>query len=343
MEIKNFKVLAILLLSAFACVMLTAGCTGTDVSAQTATPTATAEQTVAATPAPAEAAQKEYADNELLIATTTSLYATGLLDQLAGEFMNDTGVDIKITAVGTGTALEYGANGDVDLIMVHDRARENAFIEDGSGTDRRVFGYNYFEIVGPESDPAGIKGMAPTEALETILAKGSEGTEGVKFVSRGDSSGTHGKEKALWSVAGYDYVEYEPVWVKEDWYVEAGTGMGGTLTMADEMDAYTLTDIGTYLKYKGDGTIDLAELVNEGDDLINIYGAILVNPDKYPDTNTEVGKDWVNYLISDDVQEEIKVFGVKDYGQPLFFPAMGSLDILSPSGVTQEEISAPIA
>ncbi|WP_317136888.1 substrate-binding domain-containing protein [Methanochimaera problematica] len=311
-----------------------AGCTGTQ-STGDATPAATeAVATAEQTPAASE-------DNVLLIATTTSLDATGLLAQLETEFEEKTGADVQITAVGTGKALEFGNNGDVDLLMVHDRSRENAFLDAGSGIERRVFAFNYFVIIGPESDPAGIKGMAPGDALVTIMEKGKE-DENVKFVSRGDGSGTHGKEKALWKAVGLDYDENEPVWVKEDWYVEAGAGMGTTLTMADEMNAYTLSDIGTFLKYKGDETISLVELVNEGDALINIYSAMIISPEKYPDTNVKLSKEWINFMTSDGVQEEIKVFGVEAYGQPLFFPAKGAVDILSPSGVTQEEISAAV-
>lgn len=330
MEKHNLRLLSVMVAFIVIGALCMAGCTGTDSPAvPTATPTAQPTAMV-------------FDDDQLLIATTTSLYATGLLDQLEAEFEEKTGTSVDITAVGTGTALEYGRNGDVDLIMVHDRAREDLFLDDGSGTDRRVFAYNYFVIVGPEDDPAGIAGMAPADALVKIMEEGTNNPDAVKFVSRGDNSGTHGKEKALWKVAGYTYDDYEPQWVTEDWYVEAGTGMGGTLTMANEMDAYTLSDIGTYLKYKGDGTIDLAEVVNEGDDLINIYGAILINPEKYPDTNIPLASEWINFLISDNVQDEIEVFGVNDYGQPLFFKAQGALNILSPSGVTQAEISTPV-
>ena len=324
----------ILLLIVLAGAVLMAGCTGTQSTGD-----------IAATPAVTQAAEETPVvseDNVLLIATTTSLDATGLLAELEKEFEEKTGADVQITAVGTGAALELGTNGDVDLLMVHDRLREDAFLEEGSATDRRVFAYNYFVIVGPESDPAGIKGMAPEEALVTIMEKGAT-DENVKFVSRGDGSGTHGKEKALWKSAGYDYTENEPVWAKEDWYVEAGTGMGTTLTMADEMNAYTLSDIGTFLKYSGDGTISLVELVNEGDSLINIYGAMIISPEKYPETNVELSKEWINFLTSDGVQEEIRIFGVKEYGQPLFFPAQDAIAILSPAGVTQDEISAVVA
>ncbi|MDD3977082.1 substrate-binding domain-containing protein [Methanomicrobium antiquum] len=324
----------ILLLIVLAGAVLMAGCTGTQSTGDAvATPAVT--QTAEETPAVSE-------DKVLLIATTTSLDATGLLAELEKEFEEKTGTDVQITAVGTGAALELGANGDVDLLMVHDRLREDAFLKEGSATDRRVFAYNYFDIVGPESDPAGIKGMSPEDALVTIMEKGKTDAN-VKFVSRGDGSGTHGKEKALWKSAGYDYAENEPVWVKEDWYVEAGTGMGATLTMADEMNAYSLSDIGTFLKYSGDETISLVELVNEGDSLINIYGAMIISPEKYPETNVELSKEWINFLTSDGVQEEIQVFGVKEYGQPLFFPAKDAIAILSPSGVTQDEISAVIA
>lgn len=273
---------------------------------------------------------------DLTIATTTSLYDTGVLTEyIAPAFEEKYDVKTKIIYAGTGKALEYGQRGDVDLIMVHDRSREDAFLEDGYGVDRRVFAYNYFVIVGPESDPAGIEGMAPEEAFTTLMDEGQANPDEVKFVSRGDDSGTHGKEKAIWDAAGYDY---EEVRSSGPWYIEAGGGMGPTLVMADEKEAYTLSDIGTFLAFKGD--LSLVPLVDEGDVLLNIYGAIIINPAKHPDTEVDLAQKWVNFLITPEIQEGIGEFGVEEYGRPLFFPAREAWDEI---GVPQAEVQSPIS
>ncbi|MGI5938364.1 substrate-binding domain-containing protein, partial [Methanoculleus thermophilus] len=235
---------------------------------------------------------------------------------------------------GTGKAIEYGQRGDVDVLMVHDRAREDAFLADGYGTNRRVFAYNYFIIIGPESDPAGIKGMDPEQAFTTIREKGMAG-ENVVFVSRGDASGTHSKEQAIWKAAGFNYST--DIQGSGSWYQEAGTGMGATIAMANEKQAYALSDIGTFLAYKGD--VDLVALVDEGDALLNVYCAMQINPEKYPDTNTALAKDWINFLISDEIQQEIASFGVEEYGQPLFYAAQNDWEKI---GVPQAEVKDPV-
>ena len=283
----------------------------------------------AATPTPTPTPAQE----DLLIATTTSLYDTGLLDYLAGIFGPENNANLRITAKGTGQALELGQNGDVDVVMVHDRAREDTFLQNSYGTDRRVFAYNYFIVVGPPSDPAGIKDMAPTEAFDTIYKEAQTNPE-VVFVSRGDSSGTHAREQLLWKNAGYNYSE---VRASGPWYVESGTGMGATLLIAEEKDAYTLSDIGTFLAYQGDLT--LVPLVDQGDDLLNVYSAMIVNPAKFPDTNVQLSKDWINWLISPEVQDLIATYGVEEYGQPLFYPARDNWQLL---GVSQAETQDPI-
>ncbi len=273
---------------------------------------------------------------QLRIATTTSLYDTKLLDHLTPIFEEQYNAEVLVVSAGTGKAIEYGQRGDVDVLMVHDRAREDTFLADGYGVNRRVFAYNYFVIVGPESDPAGIANMTPEEAFTTIREKGMAGNSSVIFVSRGDNSGTHSKEKAIWKAAGFNYTT--DVQGSGDWYQEAGTGMGATLEMANEKQAYTLSDIGTYLAYKGN--LDLVALVDQGDILLNVYCAMQINPEKYPDINSTVAKDWVNFLISDDVQKEIASFGVDQYGQPLFYAAQNDWEKI---GVTQAEVQDPIA
>ncbi|CCJ35442.1 ABC-type tungstate transport system, permease component [Methanoculleus bourgensis MS2] len=272
---------------------------------------------------------------QLRIATTTSLYDTKLLDRLSAIFEEEHNAEVLIVSAGTGKAIEYGQRGDVDVLMVHDRAREDVFLADGYGTNRRVFAYNYFIIVGPESDPAAIKGLQPEEAFTAIREKGMAGDADVIFVSRGDASGTHSKEKAIWKGAGFNYST--DVQGSGDWYQEAGTGMGATLSMTNEKQAYALSDIGTYLAYKGD--LDLVTLVDEGDILLNVYCAMQINPEKYPDINSTIAKDWINFMISDDVQKEIASFGVDQYGQPLFYAAQDDWEKI---GVTLAEVTDPV-
>lgn len=272
---------------------------------------------------------------QLRIATTTSLDDTKLLNHLSSIFEEQHNAEVLIVSAGTGKALEYGQRGDVDVLMVHDRAREDTFLADGYGINRRVFAYNFFILIGPKSDPAGIKGMKPEEAFATIREKGMA-DKNIVFVSRGDASGTHSKEQAIWKGAGFNYST--DIQGSGDWYIEAGTGMGATLTMANEKEAYTLSDIGTYLAYKGD--LDLVTLVDEGDILLNVYCAMQINPEKYPDINSGLAKDWVNFMISDETQQEIASFGVDKYGQPLFYAAQNDWAKI---GVTEAEVSVPIA
>lgn len=253
---------------------------------------------------------------KLQVATTTSLYDTGLWYQLEPMFEEMYGCDLEVLYAGTGKALEWGQRGDVDVLTVHDPEREQQFIAEGYGLERNCFAYNYFVIVGPDDDPAGIMGLSPEEAFARIMEEGLAG--GARFVSRGDQSGTHGKEQAIWASAGYDY---EEVRVSGAWYVEAGSGMGPTLVMAAEMDAYTLSDIGTFLAYKGE--LDLVSLVDQGDILRNIYSAIAINPEIHPNTNSDMARNLINFLLSPEIQEFIGEFGVEEYGQPLFYPCDG--------------------
>jgi tungstate transport system substrate-binding protein len=262
----------------------------------------------------------------LRVATTTSLYDTGLWDYLETIFDNRYNADLQITAKGTGAALQLGMNGDVAVVTVHDPAQEAAFIADGYaakaedfGTERVPWAYNYFIIVGPESDPAGTGSLtgslAPEEAFQKIQQEGALDPETVKFVSRGDNSGTHGKEKAIWASAGYNYTaDIEGAGAVAGWYVEAGTGMGATLEMADELMTYTLTDKGTFLTYQGD--LDLVPLVDEGDILLNVYSVIICKNGVHP----EMANNLVNFLRAPEIQTLIAGFGVPEYGEPLFYP-----------------------
>jgi len=250
----------------------------------------------------------------LRVATTTSLYDTGLWGYLEPMFEERYDVELDVMYAGTGKALEYGRRGDVDVITVHAKAREDEFIAEGYGIERVPFAYNYFLIVGPPADPAGIKGLSPEEAFRRLMETGKG-----SFISRGDDSGTHSKEKRIWEKAGYDY---EVVRNAGAWYIEAGRGMGPTLMMASEKRAYTLTDIGTYLAYKG--KLELAPLVDKGELLLNVYSAIAVNPEKVPGAKLDLARKLIDFLTSPEIQELIGSYGVEEYGMPLFIPCAGA-------------------
>ena len=250
----------------------------------------------------------------LRVATTTSLYDTGLWGYLEPMFEEKYSVELDIMYAGTGKALEYGRRGDVDVITIHDKAREAQFIAEGYGVERVPFAYNYFLIVGPASDPAGIKGLSPEAAFQKLMDSAQ-----ASLVSRGDDSGTHSKEKKMWQAAGYDY---EAVRNAGSWYIEAGSGMGPTLMMASEKQAYTLTDMGTYLAYKG--KLELVPIVDKGDILLNVYSAIAVNPAANPKTNIDMAHNLIDFLTSAEVQELIGSYGVEEYGMQLFTPCAGA-------------------
>ncbi len=269
-------------------------------------------------------------DKVLSMSTTTSTQASGLLDILLPEFKKDTGIDVKVIAKGTGAAIRDGMDGNVDVIFVHAKAREEAFVAEGYGTKRYAVMHNDFVIIGPEDDPAGVaKSADVNDALKAIAAKQAE------FISRGDDSGTHTKEQALWKESGVPVAEVKRTIVKGDkqvevaftepadadrWYRSIGQGMGKALTYADEKRAYTMTDRGTYIKYKFDKTppLDL-EILSEGSEgLANPYGVIPVNPEKFPEIKFDLAKQFAEWLVSERGQ---KVIG--DYrlvGKQLFFP-----------------------
>jgi tungstate transport system substrate-binding protein len=275
---------------------------------------------------PVEAAGQK----NLILATTTSTQDTGLLDVLNPLFEKKTGLFVKTIAVGSGQAMAMGSKGEADVLLVHSPAAEKKFMADGNGVSRKLVMHNDFIIVGPPSDPAGIKGMkSAAEAFKQIAAKGEV------FMSRGDNSGTHAKEKAIWAKDGFNYTT--DITNSGEWYIEAGTGMGATLVMADEKAAYTLSDIGTYLTYK-DKTA-LVPAVSEGDILLNVYSVMRINPEKHPGVNSTLAKDWINYLTSSSTQKTIEEFGVVQYGEPLFFPAAGNWEVM---GVNQSEVEDPV-
>lgn len=252
--------------------------------------------------------------NVLRLATTTSTDDSGLLEAILPDFEAQFNARVDVVAVGTGQAIALGEAGDADVILVHARSREDAFVANGHGTERADVMFNDFIIVGPAEDSAGILGMALAADALTAIAE-AEAT----FASRGDDSGTHSKERALWEAAG---LPNEPV---ADWYDSLGQGMGDTLRYANETGAYTLTDRGTFLSLQ-DNLPNLRILVGghsideNGDlSLYNPYGIILVNPDK-GNINHDLANDFVAWLTSIDVQSVIAEYGIDTFGQPLFYP-----------------------
>ena len=244
----------------------------------------------------------------VILATTTSTQDSGLLDVLVPMFERRTGYRVKTIAVGTGQALTMGARGEADVVLVHAPQLERNYLDSGDLVARRLVMHNDFVIVGPAADPAGVKRVRiAIAAMKAIAAKEAP------FVSRGDNSGTHAKEKALWSAAA--------VTVKAPWYLESGQGMGATLAIASERQAYTLTDRATYLAFKK--RVDLAILLEGDAPLLNVYHVMEINPNKHPRINVAGGKAFADFIVSAEAQGAISAFGVQTYGQPLFFPDAG--------------------
>ena len=245
------------------------------------------------------------AEGDVILATTTSTADTGLLDALAPIFKEETGYTLKPIAVGSGAALELGEKGEADVLLVHSPAAELAFMDNGFGTERRTVMYNDFVIVGPAADPAGIAGAtSAADAMQRIADSESP------FVSRGDDSGTHALEKRLWAA-----IDISP---GGSWYTEAGSGMADTLNIANERDAYTISDRGTFLSLKD--RLDLGVLVEGDPALLNVYHVILTNPDNGQSIDTVGGAAFLDFLLEPSTQEFIGAFGVEDFGEPLFTP-----------------------
>jgi tungstate transport system substrate-binding protein len=249
------------------------------------------------------------AQKNLILATTTSTQDSGLLDVLIPAFEKKTGYFVKTIAVGSGQAMAMGQKGEADVLLVHSPDAEKKFIAEGSGVNRLIVMHNDFIVVGPPADPAAIKGTKSTpEAFKKIAAAGA------LFLSRGDNSGTHSKEKGIWKAAGIN-----PEGQK--WYQETGLGMGQTLNVAAEKKAYTLADRGTYLSLKKNLGL---EILKEGDPiLLNVYHVIQVTPAKWPKVNTDGAKAFSDFMVSAETQRIIKTFGAEKYGGALFFPDAG--------------------
>jgi tungstate transport system substrate-binding protein len=289
----NNKLLKLLIISI---VILTlavplSGCTGTGGNAT-------------ATPAPTTAPKEK-----LLLATTTSMQDTGLLDYLKDDFNAKYNADLKWTSVGSGQALKLGETGDVDVLIVHSPAAEKAFMDAGHGWNRTQFAHNFFVIVGPASDPAGIKNMTnASQAFSKI--RDSKST----FISRGDNSGTNVKEIDIWKATGS-----VPSNVSEaSWYKTTGMGQADSLRMANEMNAYILSDLSSYMKQQKN--LSLVVLVeNDPGILINKYDLIAINQTQHPNVNYKMAKNFIEYMTSHDTQVKISQYGVAEYGKPMFY------------------------
>jgi tungstate transport system substrate-binding protein len=265
-----------------------------------------------------------FARRRLRISTTTSLYDTGLLDEVKKQYEATHSVDLSIISAGTGIALQQAQAGDADIVLVHSPSQELTFLTNGYGVCRRIIAYNYFTIVGPSSDPAGITGENATEALKSIIAYGRNRTSQIIWVSRGDNSGTFSKEQSLWSSAGYN----QTIISTESWYATTGSGMAYTLNVANQKNAYTLSDLGTYLSL--DGTISLKSIVNGGKSLLNVYSVMAVNPAKVSNVSFNDAIDFIKWLVSDTGQQVISNYGKANYTQSLFYGAVQPLKDNSP-------------
>jgi tungstate transport system substrate-binding protein len=254
----------------------------------------------------AATASAQAQDKSIVVASTTSTQDSGLFGHILPLFKAKTGIDVKVVAQGTGQALDTGRRGDADVVFVHAKPQEEKFVAEGAGVRRYPVMYNDFVLIGPKNDPAGIKGMADVaEAFKTVKAKGAP------FISRGDRSGTHSAELALWKAAGIDIGKD-----KGPWYKEIGQGMGAALNTASAANAYVLADRGTWLSFKNRGDLDI--LVAGDKRMFNQYGVILVNPEKHPHVKKELGQAFIDWLVSPEGQKAIADYKIN--GQQLFFP-----------------------
>lgn len=234
-----------------------------------------------------------------------------MLDVLLPAFEEATGYSVQLISTGSGQALKIAQEGNADVILLHSPSAEKEFMAQGFGIDRRLVMHNDFVIIGPANDPAKIEGKNPVEALEKIYQAQ------VNFVSRGDDSGTHVKELALWKLAGINPAG-------QSWYIETGQGQGATISIANEKDGYALTDRGTFLTYQAN--VILKILVQNDKSLLNVYHVITVNPDKWPQVNLAGAKAFADFITSQQGQQIIREFGVDKYGQPLFHPDADKTD-----------------
>jgi tungstate transport system substrate-binding protein len=299
--------------------LVVVGCGGEEEAAtQTPQVRATATTQIQATAAVTQTPQGQatptptpvvHGPNDVILATTTSTQDTGLLDVLVPIFEEQTDYNVKVIAVGSGQALAMGERGDADALLVHAPSSELDLVNKGAAINRQLVMHNDFIIVGPDKDPAGIKGMtSAVDAFEAIYNKGAT------FVSRGDDSGTDKAEKAIWKKTNLNPEG-------QSWYEETGQGMAATLQVANQKDAYTLADRGTFLSQQKN--LELVVLVEGDPALFNVYHVMQVNPDKFDLVNGPGGAAFVDFMISDATQAIIRDFGVDKFGQPLFIPDAG--------------------
>lgn len=251
----------------------------------------------------------DYLPDTLRIVTTTSVNDSGLLEYLRPYLLEEAKIAIDVVSLGSGAALEAGKRGDADVLLVHSPKDEMTFIKDGYGLKRSLLMYNFFVIVGPNTDLSAIKGLSASAAF-TALSNLKQ-----PFISRGDNSGTHAKEKQLWTLAG---IQIEALAKNNQSYVSAGLGMANTLLMASELQAYTLTDLATYLSLKD--RLNLEVLVSQSDELRNDYSIIRINPDKVKQVNDDVAERFEAWMLQPSTQQLIQSFGVERYGEVLFIP-----------------------
>jgi tungstate transport system substrate-binding protein len=245
-------------------------------------------------------------DKSIVVASTTSTQDSGLFGHILPMFKAKTGIDVKVVAQGTGQALDTGRRGDADVVFVHARPAEEKFVAEGFGVKRYPVMYNDFILIGPKSDPAGVKG-----SKDIVAALGAIKTKGADFISRGDKSGTHQAELNLWKVAGIDIAKD-----KGPWYKEIGQGMGAALNTASASNAYVLADRGTWLSFKNRG--DLVISVEGDKRLFNQYGVMLVNPEKHPSVKKDLGQQFIEWLVSSEGQKAIADYKIN--GAQLFYP-----------------------
>jgi len=263
---------------------------------------------------------------QIIVSTTTSLYETGFLDTLKKSFeAKYPQYNVSFISQGTGLAIETAKKGNADLILVHDPKAETTFLTDGSGVNRKMVAYNFYIFVGPSSDPIGVTGLSPIDALKKIAEEGAKGN--AIWVSRGDNSGTHSKEKALWKLAGLDVAILKQQLTPDGtpWYYEAGAGMTATLQLADQKDGYTIADVATFLKTSSSGVIKLVKVVDSGKDTLNVYSAIICNPAKNTRGHYEASMTLVKYMASTEGQQLFATYGTSQYGQTLFKPWITTL------------------
>ena len=245
-------------------------------------------------------------DKSIVVSSTTSTQDSGLFGHILPLFKAKTGIDVKVVSQGTGQALDTGRRGDADVVFVHAKPQEEKFVADGFGVKRFAVMYNDFILIGPKSDSAGVKGRDIVKAFTTIKAKTAP------FISRGDRSGTHAAELALWKIANIDVAGAD----KGPWYKEIGQGMGAALNTASASNSYVLADRGTWLSFKNRG--DLVVSVEGDNQLFNQYGVMLVNPAKHPNVKKEMGQAFIDWLVSPEGQKAIADYKIG--GQQLFFP-----------------------